>query len=325
MSRRLSINSVLSNSFINLQSPQVTKRDSIENKLLKSSLRKTSYPLNNSLENLPSLSCFDNEVFLKAYNKAKRKSVIISTALDDNIRGCIRSSIRNERLRCTPGSINEALHPLLAKIEEYDTKQERIKTNKKKKKENSISSINTVGGLNKPRFGSQLSRDGQYALLKSYEDIIVSDLQTLYPELKNRLQRTKTVNNLKDGNSRRSSNSSDYSAGSYDSSSRRTSNQSTVEQSFAFSPMNDSQRNSLTSSTSFFDLNFNNDVDYEKKVKVSQKLEYAMDIIDNLKLIKASKKTNSKKYSNLSNDSPADSVLKYNEWRNEWTELIDLD
>ena len=68
---------------------------------------------------------------------------------------------------------------------------------------------------------------------------------------------------------------------------------------------------------------FNDAVDYEKKVKISQKLENAMELIDNLKLIKASKEKNLKKNSIL-NENPVDSVTKYNEWRNEWTELIDM-
>lgn len=200
--------------------------------------------------------------------------------------------------------------------------------------------------LGKPRFGSLLSKDGQYALLKSYEDIIVSELQSLYPEFKNVLQRTKTANLNEDkfNTFRRSSNASDSSDGSsyksYYSSSRRTSNQSTSsEPGISSSDCNlydpHKLRYSLTTSStvssSLFDefSSVNNNLidvaDYEKKVKISQKLENAMELIDNLKLIKASKEKNSKKNSKLNlSENPAESVSKYNEWRNEWTELIDM-
>ena len=295
------------------------------------------------------MSCFESDVFLKAYNNAKRKTVVISSALDDNIRGCIRKSIRNGRLRCTPGLINEALNPLLTKIDEYEALQGRT-TSTVMKKKTSASSLN-LSPTAKPRFGSLLSKDGQYALLKSYEDIIVSELQSLYPELKNLLIRTKTAkkNEREEGlNSiRRSSNASDSSDGSsyksYYSSSRRASNESTSsEQGMVSSDynLNDSLRLRYSlvpsaKSSSYLDLNdidnnnnsinntFNDPVDYEKKVKISQKLENAMELIDNLKLIKASKEKNSKKNSKL-NENPVESVTKYNEWRNEWTELIDM-
>jgi hypothetical protein len=303
----------------------------------------------NSLEDIPSMSCFESDVFLKAYNNAKRKTVVISSALDDNIRGCIRKSIRHGRLRCTPGLINEALNPLLTKIDEYEALQGRT-TSTVMKKKTSASSLN-LSPTAKPRFGSLLSKDGQYALLKSYEDIIVSELQSLYPELKNLLIRTKTAkkNEREEGlNSiRRSSNASDSSDGSsyksYYSSSRRASNESTSsEQGMVSSDYNlyDSLRLRYSlvpsaKSSSYLDLNdidnnnnsinntFNDPVDYEKKVKISQKLENAMELIDNLKLIKASKEKNSKKNSKL-NENPVESVTKYNEWRNEWTELIDM-
>ena len=332
MSRRFSQNSNLSGSYSNLHSPSLAKIESFQKSLLKSSLRKSS--LLNSLEDLPPLSCYDSDVFLKAYNNAKRKTVIISSALDDNIRGCIRKSIKNGRIRCTPGLINEALNPLLTKIEEYEILQNRKPQTKKK---NSISNFSNP--TSKPRFGSFLSKDGQYALLKSYEDIIVSELQSLYPELKNHLQRTKTTNNFNENMFRRSSNSSDSSDSvsfkSSNNSSRRTSNQSTSSEQGITSALNlydpNKLRYSLTTSTSFFDLNdfnsANSDAEYEKKVKISQKLENAMELIDNLKLIRESKeKTNSKKNSKLIslNETAADSVLKYNEWRNEWTELIDM-
>ena len=361
MSRRLSISSSSSNSFANFHSPSLTKFDPFQKSFLKSSLRKSSYV--NSLEDIPSMSCFESDVFLKAYNNAKRKTVVISSALDDNIRGCIRKSIRNGRLRCTPGLINEALSPLLTKIDEYEALQGRTPSTLMKKK-TSTSSLN-LSPTAKPRFGSLLSKDGQYALLKSYEDIIVTELQSLYPEFKNLLTRTKTAKKgeSEDGlNSiRRSSNASDSSDGSsyksLFSSSRRASNESTSNYSSSRRASNESTssengmvpsdyslydpqklRYSLvpsTASSAYLDIDdinnnnnsinntFNDAVDYEKKVKISQKLENAMELIDNLKLIKASKEKNLKKNSIL-NENPVDSVTKYNEWRNEWTELIDM-
>lgn len=149
MSRRLSISSSSSNltsSCSNLHSPSLSKMDPFQKSFLKSSLRKSSYI--NSLESIPSMSCFDSDVFLKAYNNAKRKTVVISSALDDNIKGCIRKSIRNGRIRCQPGLINEALNPLLTKIDEYETLKGRMPTLMRKKTSASSLNFQTSG---KPR------------------------------------------------------------------------------------------------------------------------------------------------------------------------------
>ena len=121
----------------------------------------------------------------------------------------------------------------MTKIDEYEALQGRTPSTLMKKK-TSTSSLN-LSPTAKPRFGSLLSKDGQYDLLKSYEDIIVTELQSLYPEFKNLLTRTKTAKKgeSEDGlNSiRRSSNASDSSDGSsyksLFSSSRRASNEST--------------------------------------------------------------------------------------------------
>ena len=95
-------------------------------------------------------------------------------------------------------------------------------------------------------------------MLKSYEDIIVTELQSLYPEFKNLLTRTKTAKKgeSEDGlNSiRRSSNASDSSDvssyKSYFSSSCRVRNEST------FDDINNNNNNSINNT-------FNGAVKYE--------------------------------------------------------------
>lgn len=292
----------------------------------------------------------DDDVFIKAYNKAKRKSVVISTALDDDIRNCIRNSIRKSK--CTPGMINESLNPILAKIEEYEQKVELQQMSSLKKKKNSLD-LNRSTYSNKPRFGSLLSKDGQYALLKTYEDLIVNELQTLYPELKDHIQRTHTAR-FKETRSRHSSTSTTASNATSTSSvsasgelfdSNRSLNTNshndiyTMPLNTCHNPNNSSvgrHRNSdsLIASSSFFDFNeINYQLELEKKLKITRQLENAMEIIDNLRLMRDFKRKGSLDENQLTSFSSNaggtfseefDALDKYNKWRNVWMEIIEI-
>ena len=52
-------------------------------------------------------------------------------------------------------------------------------------------------GVTYPCFGSFLSKDGQYALIKSLEDIIVKEIEFTFPEMRNKVPRTTTAQYIK--------------------------------------------------------------------------------------------------------------------------------
>lgn len=246
--------------------------------------------------NLDSLS--DKDLFLKQYNRTRKRSMIVSKYLDDDMK------IRLEQMRnygmmnnrrfsnsTTDSFSSENKIKDLSDLEINDDLTEMANSNYINEVDffnsNNAKSISeSANKIKNPRFGSMLSKDAQFALMKSLEDTIVNEIEKSYPELKNRIPRTTTAQYLK----------------------RKHSNCST-ESSFDNGNSNNRNFNQLASSNSIENLKYESEIfsedngetsqltkvklndDLNKQLAVSQQINSAMEILDNLRVGKLRKAT----------------------------------
>jgi hypothetical protein len=240
-----------------------------------------------------------NSRWLKSYDKTRRRSMIVSKFLDGATKlrleqmktfGNRRLSIQSDPKAkdSTPNDLDE------------QAENDADNVHKISKSENSIYPILKTRN---PRFGATLSIDAQFAIMKSLEDTIVREIEKNYPDMKNRVPRTTTAQYMRrktaENNINVTESNMDFSA----------SNQTTTNEFFSTSlnnlkydseifnePLNqDPFRTPVPPRTA---QNSQADSDLAKKLVVTQQIESAMEILDNLRINK--KKSNRKEVTKAS-------------------------
>lgn len=123
----------------------------------------------------------EREYFVKEY-RHRKKSIIVSKYLDDELKH------RFEQLKYSTNPSRRASVfevPSSNDLHDYDTDSDIKKLND--------GSTLSLQKTKSPRFGSTLSRDGQYAIMKSLEDTIINEIESMYPECKGKISRTSTA------------------------------------------------------------------------------------------------------------------------------------
>lgn len=240
------------------------------------------------------------EVFLQAYYKARRK-MIVSEQLDEAVKkrlGILKYDAYEKRELIYPKkpkmkkemswfndyyykyrSLNEA-------DEEDDELMSQFKVDWSQLSQKFNNNRKNGEQQQQPRFGSTLSKDAQFALMKSLEDTIAHEIVNVSPELANKIQRTKTaqyVRKYSHNNNSSSSNRSDFSS---------STTNSTIKSEFSSDITNNA------SSLEFVNNNVN-EFEMVKKLAVSEQINSAMDLLDNIRRVKKSKaaKSNGQKKS----------------------------
>lgn len=155
----------------------------------------------------------DKDYYSNAYQKTRRRGMIVSKYLDEGIRDKLNEIKNSDK-------------PFFMYDESKKQDSKRQSRNRKRNtSDNGYGKSEFQGGgstirfgsssfrpgesdhsnfklfspetMSIPSFGSFLSKDGQYALMKSLEDIIISEIETKYPECRNRVPRTTTAQYVK--------------------------------------------------------------------------------------------------------------------------------
>ncbi|RNA29497.1 hypothetical protein BpHYR1_048906 [Brachionus plicatilis] len=267
----------------------------------------------------------EREYFLKEY-RHRKKSIIISRYLDDELKH------RFEQLKYSScpsrrASVFEA--PSSTDLQDFEADGEM----RKKSTDESTLSFHKNKS---PRFGSTLSRDGQYAMMKSLEDTIINEIEAMYPECRGKISRTSTAQFRK---SLCQSSSFLAPVSSKDIENRFT-DSLYYSKSELFSETD--SRETLP------------DIEMHKKMLVSQHIDNAMEILDKLRLNnKKSDKTSQPKkvnyldkvlvtstskknlapiknsasefnFSNLDKSgSSVEPIVQFSQWKNKWTKELE--
>lgn len=199
----------------------------------------------------------EREYFLKEY-RHRKKSIIVSKYLDDEIKH------RFEQLKY---SSNPSRRPSVFEVPSSNDLHDSEPDSDMHKKSCNESQL-SLQTSKSPRFGSTLSRDGQYAIMKSLEDTIINEIESMYPECKGRISRTSTAQFRKS-----LSQSSSYLA---------------PPSSKDFAIDNKLSDNLYYSKSELFSESDSRetlpDIEIQKKMQVSQHIENAMEILDKLRL-----------------------------------------
>ena len=239
---------------------------------------------------------FDNlngkDLFLKAYNQTRKRSMIVSKYLDDDMKIRLEQmkTFGNRRMsnssdQCdikTKDSISgdsDELNDL--NINDADKDDPKMSSSQS-------STYPLLKPPRNPRFGSTLSKDAQFALMKSLEDTIVKEIEKHYPDMKDRVPRTTTAQFLK----RKQLDHSTESRMGY-STSRNT---NTYEN---LTNISSSSSDNLRYESEIFNENYTDNnrsnssiqrmlksqqsSDLAKKLVVTQQIDSAMEILDNLR------------------------------------------
>jgi hypothetical protein len=225
--------------------------------------------------------------WLKNYDKTRRRSMIVSKFLDGD------TKLRIEQMK-TFGNRRMSIQGDQKAKDPNSDEQNEADTNDAHKFSKSENSVYPALKAKNPRFGATLSKDAQFAIMKSLEDTIVREIEKNYPDMKNRVPRTTTAQYIRrkllDNNATESS--LDFSAAS----------QSTNENQFFTTSLNnfkyesdlfsehinqDPSNSSNTPSPSRITTQTEQlNSDLAKKLVVTQQIESAMEILDNLRVNK---------------------------------------
>jgi len=123
--------------------------------------------------------------WLKSYDKTRRRSMIVSKFLDG------ATKLRIEQMK-TFGNRRLSIQgdPKANSNSDEQTEADANNVHNASKSENSIYPVLKARN---PRFGATLSKDAQFAIMKSLEDTIVREIEKNYPDMKNRVPRTTTA------------------------------------------------------------------------------------------------------------------------------------
>ncbi|CAF1069045.1 unnamed protein product [Brachionus calyciflorus] len=170
--------SVLPN--IYAKAKEINRRLSLSNTALNSDFQSTS-----SMFQFENMSDKDKENYLKAYRTRKR-SIIVSKYLDEDMQ---------QKFEQVKYSLNPSRRQsIFENTSSTSINPETENLNEILKKNSCLEETSSFNLKNKsPRFGSTLSKDGQYALMKSLEDTIVYEIESKYPEFKGSIPRTSTA------------------------------------------------------------------------------------------------------------------------------------
>jgi hypothetical protein len=274
----------------------------------------------------------NKEVFLKAYYKARRK-MIVSKHLDDDFRN------RLGILKYENYEKRELIYPKKPKLKkefswfnDYYYKYQKDHENRSSSTDDEANFISfkidwtqlskeRFSNANKTtlppiRFGSTLSKDAQFALMKSLEDQIVREIETSCPELTNKVPRTTTAQysrkfklSKSDKSSENSSSSSTSSNGSdYLSTNRsrlsilnntnnkyESSELFSNDDNFGFANRDLNVNSKTIISTSESNKTDDNEIEMIKKLVITEQINSAMDILDNIRKVTKPKKQFHKK------------------------------
>lgn len=148
-----------------------------------------------------------DDLYLKEYKKARKKSMIVSNCLDDDLK------LHLEHLKygdfSTKASRDKGRRHSMIDFELIERLKKASSHHFGLNEENEDDLSNTSGSnefqssskeeyLNEmksktPGFASHLSKEGQYALLKSLEDTITTEIEINHPELRDKITRTSTA------------------------------------------------------------------------------------------------------------------------------------
>jgi hypothetical protein len=290
-----------------------------------------SYHYNTNVEEFDLDKLVNKEVFLKAYYKARRK-MIVSKHLDEDFRN------RLGILKYENYEKRELIYPKKPKLKkefswfnDYYYKYQKNSENQNRSSSADDDEANFVSfkidwtqlskerlsNANKTtlppiRFGSTLSKDAQFALMKSLEDQIVREIETSCPELTNKVPRTTTAQysrKLKlsksdnSSNNSTSSNRSDYLSTNRSRLSILNNTNNKYESSEFFS--NDDNfgllnrdlnvNNKTSISTNDSSKSDENEIEMIKKLVITEQINSAMDILDNIRKVTKPKKQIHKK------------------------------
>lgn len=131
----------------------------------------------------------DRDIYQSAC-QIRKKSMIVSKYLDEELKMRFEKLKHSGRRPSEQNSVTELNSNSIEYENELNLSNENLNYNYTNSRENS-SSLNLRN--KSPRFGSTLSKDGQYALMKSLEDTILREIELGYPELKDKVPRTTTA------------------------------------------------------------------------------------------------------------------------------------
>ena len=274
----------------------------------------------------------NKEVFLKAYYKARRK-MIVSKHLDEDFRnrlGVLKYENYEKRELIYPKKPKlkkefSWFNDYYYKYQKDNNDSENRSSSAEDDESNFVSfkidwsqlSKERLSNANKTtlppiRFGSTLSKDAQFALMKSLEDQIVREIETSCPELTNKVPRTTTAQysrksklskSIENSSNSTSSNRSDYLSTNRSRLSILNSTNNRYESSEIFS--NDDNFgfvnrelnvNSKTPiSTNDTNKTDDNEIDMIKKLVITEQINSAMDILDNIRKVTKPKRQINKK------------------------------
>ena len=144
------------------------------------------------------------DLFLKSYNRTRKRSMIVSKHLDDDMKLRLEQMKTFGNRRLSNGSdqgdqkAKDALCSDSDELNELNANDGFMARSKDHKVSSSQSSMyNPLMKTRNPRFGSTLSKDAQFALMKSLEDTIVKEIEKHYPDMKDRVPRTTTAQFVK--------------------------------------------------------------------------------------------------------------------------------